>query len=153
MEQKKEAVKLYLIIGLPGSGKSTFAKAIWQCDNREDYQTTHHETDEYFVDPNTHEYVFDPDKLGEYHQMCREATKRDLQDGINVVVSNTMLTKWERKFYFDIARETGANVVICIMRENHGSVHNIPPETIEKMKAKWEEVSSDEFIGLNVDFR
>lgn len=150
---EKKSVKLYLVIGLPGSGKSTFAKAIAQLSCWGEVQTTHRETDEYFVDPHTQEYVFDPDKLGEYHQMCREATKRDLQDGLNVVVSNTMLTKWERKFYFDIARETGANVVICIMRENYGTVHNIPLETIEKMKAKWEEVSSDEFIGLNVNFR
>ena len=52
---------LYLLRGVPGSGKSTVAQNIGG---------THFETDKYFMVDG--EYKFDPTKLKQYHQMCQD---------------------------------------------------------------------------------
>ena len=149
---KKQAM-LILIIGIPGSGKSTLARETKDMNWANGQGARIRETDEYFVDPHTHEYNFDPSKLAEYHAECQKGTKRDLEMGYNVIVSNTNLTKWERKHYFDIARDTKSSVILIIMRKNHGNIHGIPKEKIEQMQDKFEEVSSDEFTGIdNVTF-
>lgn len=144
-------VKLVLIIGVPGTGKSTLAKKIVRTMTNRDQLFVHRETDEYFTDTFGN-YLFDPTKLGEYHALCQRMTESDLSNGVGVVVSNTNLTKWERSKYFDIARRTNATVIIFIMRKQYGNVHEITEEKIRQMEEKFEEVSSDEFVGLNVQF-
>lgn len=143
---------LCLIIGLPGSGKSTLGHQLKEFlelrkDRNNENLTVLRETDEYFVENGT--YKFNPSKLGEYHALCQKMTEGDLSDGVNVIVTNTNLTKWERAKYFDIARRTKCIVRIIIMRNNYGNVHGMPSEKIDQMKAKFQEVSSDEFEGIN----
>ena len=55
---------LFIVRGVPGSGKSTFAKHIWN-----EYAIC--EADKYFVDRETGEYKFDATKLKEAHEWCR----------------------------------------------------------------------------------
>ena len=143
---------LCLIIGLPGSGKSTLGNQLKDYLNlhrRNEKLTVLRETDEYFVDPHSKKYVFEPEKLGEYHALCRLLTEGDLKGGLNVILTNTNITKWERAKYFDIARRTKCIVRIIVMRNNYGNVHGVPQEKIEQMKAKFQEVSSDEFEGID----
>ena len=150
---RKRKTELLLVIGIPGSGKSTIAKKIKDAAERSmNGPINIRETDEYLVDPYTHEYHFDPSKLSEYHSECQKGVERDLEDGINVICSNTNLTKWERKPYFDIARRTNSYMSIIIMRNDYGNVHGVPREKLEQMKAKFQEVSSDEFEGIEVTF-
>ena len=54
-----EGKNLYLVRGVPGAGKSTFAKNLG---------CTHFETDEFFMVDG--EYKFDPSKLKEAHAWC-----------------------------------------------------------------------------------
>ena len=145
---------LCLIIGIPGSGKTTLGHQLKEfIDLRKargkENLTVLRETDEYFVDATTKEYKFDPSKLSEYHAECQKSTEYDLSNGVNVIVTNTNLTKWERAKYFDIARRTKSIVRIIIMRNNYGNVHGVPSEKIDQMKAKFQEVSSDEFEGID----
>lgn len=144
---------LCLIIGLPGSGKSTLGNQLkdylnLRKDRRNEKLTVLRETDEYFVDPYSKKYVFEPEKLGEYHALCRLLTEGDLKGGLNVILTNTNITKWERAKYFDIARRTKCIVRIIIMRNNYGNVHGVPQEKIDQMKERFQEVSSDEFEGI-----
>ena len=145
---------LCLIIGLPGSGKSTLGNQLkdylnLRKDRRNESLTVLRETDEYFVDPYSKKYVFEPEKLGEYHALCRLLTEGDLKEGLNVILTNTNITKWERSKYFDIARRTKCIVRIIIMRNNYGNVHGVPQEKINQMKERFQEVSSDEFEGID----
>ena len=144
--------KLVLVIGVPGTGKSTLAEVLRHRLTTDKHLCVHRETDEYFVNASTGEYEFDPSKLGEYHELCLRMTESDLASGVNVIVSNTNLTKWERAKYFNIARRHNVTVVVIIMRKQYGNIHNIPSEKIQQMEQKWEEVSSDEIIGLRVQF-
>ena len=57
-----------------------------------------------------------------------------------IVVCNTFSQEWEMKDYFDLASTYGYRVVSLIVENRHGSknVHNVPEETLEKMRNRFE---------------
>ena len=142
-----KSATMVLMVGIPGSGKSTFAKKI-QASNRFLNSVVIRETDEYFVDATTKKYNFDASKLAEYHALCQKMTEFDLGDGHDVIVANTNLSKWERKHYFDIARRCGCSVMVIIMQKQYGNIHAIPEDRIKLMQEKFEPISSDELDGI-----
>ena len=58
--------KLYIVRGIPGSGKSTFAKKLLQQGKVQQ----HLEADEFMTDKNG-DYKFDPTILQKCHQQCQ----------------------------------------------------------------------------------
>ena len=62
---------LYIVRGLPGSGKSTFAKSI-----AKPYQVF--EADQYFM--KNGKYKFDPTKLKEAHNDCKNRVTRRMRE-------------------------------------------------------------------------
>jgi hypothetical protein len=56
-----------------------------------------------------------------------------------IVVSNTFTQEWEMQSYFDMANEYGYKVFSIIVENRHGSqsVHNVPEETLIKMKNRF----------------
>jgi predicted kinase len=121
--------KLLLVRGLPGSGKSTYARLL------DGY--VHVEADMYMT--RNEMYYFDPSKLDYAHKMCRAETSHHLRLDRSVVVSNTFSQRWEMQPYIDMARELGAELEIITMTGNYGSIHNVPEATIEKMRRRWED--------------
>ena len=127
-------MKLYIIRGLPGSGKSTMAREIIS----KHPNTKHFEADMYFM--NAHgEYEFDPTLLKNAHQWCQLKTVDALKNGYDCIVSNTFTQKWEFQTYLDIAKEFDAEVEIITAKGNYKNIHGVPEEAIEKMKKRWEE--------------
>lgn len=124
--------RLVLIRGLPGSGKSTLAKK-WV--NEEGY--THFEADMYFVDANG-EYLFEPQLLHEAHKWCQQQTKLALKRNQNVVVSNTFVQRWEITPYAKLAKQLKVELEVIECRGDFGSIHDVPEETIIKMKRRWQ---------------
>lgn len=122
---------LYLVRGVPGAGKSTFARDI--C-----FDAVHIEADMYFLD-DTGKYCFDAALLHDAHKWCQKATEFALNSGVSVVVSNTSTTEKEVHTYAEIARRAGATFFSVIVENRHGSenVHNVPEETIAKMKNRF----------------
>ena len=127
-----DIMQLILVRGLPGSGKSTHARVI----ANEIFRCASIEADMYFT--KNGEYVFDAKKLGDAHKWCLDTTSEFLSDGISVVVSNTFTTKKELKPYFDIAKEFGIKPHVILCQGNYKSVHNVPEETLEKMRNRLE---------------
>jgi tRNA uridine 5-carbamoylmethylation protein Kti12 len=123
---------LYLVRGLPGSGKSSFVR------HQLHALTGHFEADMYFRQNLEREYRFDASKLGEAHAWCQEQTRKSLNMACDTWVSNTFTTKKELKPYFQIAKETDSVIVVMTMNGNFGSIHNVPEDTINKMKARFE---------------
>ena len=125
---------LYLIRGVPGSGKSSFAKDLIACG----MASLHFEADMYFYDEYGN-YNFDPTKLGMAHQGCQEVTKKALEVGLNVVVSNTSTTEKEVAVYQQIAEEIGAKFVSLVVENRHNgqNIHNVPEEKIQQMKNRF----------------
>jgi predicted kinase len=129
----KNKPTLYLIRGVPGSGKSTFA---WKL-LRGRLVDRIFEADEYFVQNGV--YQFDPTLLEQAHQQCKRNTWLALYEGMSVAVSNTSCTEWEVETYATIARETEANFVSLIAENRHEgkNIHGCPDAKVELMKRKF----------------
>lgn len=123
---------LYLVRGLPGSGKSTFAKAFAGRDK------AHIEADMYFEDQRGN-YKFDPDQLRAAHEWCQDRVKLYLSSGVSVVVSNTSTTEKEVSPYMAIAAHYNAQFVSMIIENRHGgvNVHGVPEDKLEQMKRRF----------------
>jgi predicted ABC-type ATPase len=125
---------LYLVRGIPGAGKSEFAKVLWFGLNE---GAAIYEADDFF---NTKEgYKFDPSKLHKAHAECQEHVKFVLENGNDVIVSNTSTTEKEVETYRKIAEEGNANFVSLIVENRHGcaNIHNVPEDNVQQMKLRF----------------
>lgn len=122
---------LTLIRGLPGSGKSTLAEAMADQAN-----TIHFEADMFFMVSG--KYAFDKTKLHQAHQWCFTKAGEYLYHAMNVVVSNTFTTQKECQPYIDLAKRMGVHLQIITVQGDYGSIHDVPDETIQKMKQRFQ---------------
>ena len=131
---------LFLVRGIPGSGKSTFANHIWN-----EYAVC--EADKFFHNKETGEYNFDASRLKEAHEGCRNEVETRMSDHqVNpqyypeIVVSNTFTQEWEMQSYIDLAKKYGYQVTTLIIENRHGNsnVHNVPAETLDRMRQRFE---------------
>ena len=127
---------LTLIRGLPGSGKSTYARQIAAP------ATQHLEADMYFVDYKD-DYIFDPSRLRAAHEWCLDNTTFYLTHHFDVIVSNTFTTMKELQPYLDVAQRLGVKLEIIEMRNQYGSIHGVPEEKMEIMRARWVTLPED----------
>jgi predicted kinase len=126
---------LYIVRGIPGSGKSTFAKTLGG---------KHFETDNFFMVDG--EYKFDVTKLKAAHEWCQNSVNTamilNITTDLNstIVVSNTFTQEWEMKPYFDMAETYGYRVFSLIVENRHGGVnqHGVPQDKLEIMKNRFE---------------
>ena len=134
----KNMKNLYIVRGLPGSGKSTFAKSIVKS-----YQVF--EADQYFM--KNGKYNFDPTKLKKAHQDCKRRVTRRMGKNLfnliffrNIVVSNTFTQEWEMEFYFDIAKLYGYKVHTIIVENRHEgvNVHGVPEDKLQVMEDRFQ---------------
>lgn len=140
--------RLILIRGLPGSGKSSLARTI--------LNSVRMEADNYWY--RNGEYNFDATKLHIAHKCCQEECERALAywsimssteaRDKKIVVSNTFTTKKELKPYFKIAKRFGIIPTVIVCQNNFGNIHNVPEETLIKMKNRWEDDISELFEGM-----
>ena len=127
--------ELFLLRGLPGSGKTTLANQLGG---------SLVEADRYFMVYG--DYKFDASKLKEAHAWCREQVQNWMEtngrgfDVPRIVVSNTFTQEWEMKPYYDLAKEHGYMVFSLIVENRHGgqNVHNVPEDKIEQMRKRFE---------------
>lgn len=121
---------LYLLRGLPGAGKSTFAKRL---------DGQHYESDMYFYDTDGN-YNFDASKLYNAHKWCENNVNHIMSFGKkDMIVSNTFTTEKELKPYLEMAKEHNYRVVSLVIENRHGnnSIHNVPDETMDKMQRRF----------------
>lgn len=133
-------MRLILVRGLPGSGKTTFAiriAAIW-C-----------EADHFFTKDGV--YSFDPTKLKEAHAQCLSQAQQALAAGHDVVVANTFTRIWEMQKYLDLARDRGATVTVYKTIGEYANVHGVPPEVVERMRSRWEDYPGELLAKENAD--
>jgi len=142
---------LYILRGISGSGKSTLAKQMLQDNNLDpenDYKSHIFSTDDYFVDPTTQKYNFDPTQLGKAHNWNQRRATEAMKKGVSpIIIDNTNTQKWEAKPYVVEAVNNGYQVVIqetttpwaknateLAKRNEHG----VPVEAIQRMLDRWE---------------
>ncbi len=136
---------LTLVRGLPGSGKSSYARHICLgSDIDGDFSTGICSADDFFTVKGV--YTFDGTKLAEAHANCQHRTRFGLMAGMNIVVANTFTCRWEMEPYIQIASDMGVRVVVVdcfdggmddatLARVN---IHDVPEKSISMMRARWE---------------
>ena len=131
--------KLYIVRGLPGSGKSTFAEALVGSD----FLVC--EADKYFIVDG--EYKFDATKLREAHEWCKNRVETYMNDSLvndqfyrEIAVSNTFTQEWEMEGYYKLAEQYGYMVFSVIVENRHGGVnqHGVPDVKLAQMKNRFE---------------
>lgn len=147
---------IWIMRGLPGSGKSTEARIICVRALANGVQEiVICSTDSFFINK-ADEYVFDASKLGAYHGANQYKVEQHMRMSTSViVVDNTNTTSKEMKPYLDLAHRYGYKVwyhimgaeelydndgvfseeyiAMCVKRNTHG----VPREAIERMARRF----------------
>jgi predicted kinase len=132
---------LYIVRGIPGSGKSTFAKRLVG----EDFLVC--EADKYFIDKETGEYNFDFTKIKDAHKFCQDTVETYMKDSLvndqfyrEIAVSNTFTQEWEMEPYFELAKTYGYKVFSIVVENRHEGTnqHGVPDEVLTKMRERFE---------------
>jgi cytidylate kinase len=118
--------ELVLIRGLPGSGKSTMAGVLASVGY------AHFEADMFFMVDGT--YRYDASRIREAHAWCQQMTRKMLERGQRVVVSNTFTRLSELAPYLSMT----LNVRVIEAQGRWANVHDVPPVTIRRMAERWE---------------
>jgi predicted kinase len=131
--------KLVFVRGIPGTGKSTFAKSLGI--------KHHYEADMYFM--NNGKYEFDFDRLFCAHGWCLKSVKTALSEGHDVVVSNTFTKFKEMKQYVSYAVEHGHPMEVHTLTKEYGSVHDVPDDVMIRMRERF---VPDDSIKMEIEF-
>lgn len=134
--EKETMPKLYIVRGLPGSGKSTFAKNIG---------CFHVETDMFFMKSGKYEY--DSTVIRKGHEWCSNMVTQAMIHGVDIVVSNTFTQLWEFKRYIELAVTFGYDVSVCRAVGNYDNTHSVPEDVLEKMKSRFEDYPDEQILN------
>ncbi len=118
--------ELVLIRGLPGSGKSTMAKALAAAG----YE--HFEADMFFERSGAYQY--EPSGIQDANRSCQMQALACLRMGRRVVVANTFTRVREMEPYLHMA----SNVPVLEGKGQWQNVHGVPAERIAQMAERWE---------------
>ena len=123
---------LTVVRGLSGSGKSTYAKS---------FGDFHVEADMFFMREGRYQWT--ADRLKHAHEWCFNTVATAMDAGMDVVVSNTFVRRWEFSRYLDYAKELNYDVKVIVCRNNYGNVHDVPAEALERMTKNWEDYEGE----------
>ena len=139
---------LYIIRGLPGSGKSSIARElvneIWNSEIGS-FVKDFYSADDYFTDYHGN-YDFRPEELPQAHVQCQQNVERAMQRDMvtKVAVANTFTQAWEAEPYFKLAAEHGFSPFVIECQSQYGNIHDVPQESINAMADRWD--SREDFM-------
>ncbi|KAI5930361.1 NEDD4-binding protein 2-like 1 [Manis javanica] len=134
---------LYLLRGLPGSGKTTLARQL-----KHDFpRALIFSTDDFFFREDG-AYEFDPDFLEEAHEWNQKRARKAMRNGISpIIIDNTNLHAWEMKPYAVMALENNYEVIFRepdtrwkfnVQELARRNIHGVSREKIHRMKEQYE---------------
>lgn len=133
---------LYIVRGLPGSGKTTLAHKL-------DAEVAVHSADDYFTDEDGN-YNFNPSELYEAHSTCLDNVLFDMESEVpTIAVANTFSQAWEAEPYFRIAKQNNYSTFVIECQNDFGNVHGVPEESIAAMKERWESIRTLDSVKKN----
>lgn len=124
---------LYLIRGIPGSGKTTFARKLL---NANIVQAIHC-ADDYMLNAGG-AYEFNPAMLTHCHEQCFQATSRALSQHKSVAVHNTFIKQWELERYHKLAASFDVSIVESVCQGRWPNTHGVPEEKVKSMCDSFE---------------
>jgi predicted kinase len=121
---------LFIIRGLPGSGKSTLGEQLApdNCFSPDDYFTKEDGT-----------YAFDADQLPK----AIEYTQFRVEDAMSrnepvVAAAATFTKRWHTREYRDLADKYGYSVFQLECQNDYGSTHPVPANVMLRMATRWD---------------
>ena len=125
---------LYLVRGLPGSGKTTLAHKL---------ADQVFSADDYFYEKGKGVYHFASEELPMAHSECRRKTASAMATGsTDIAVANTFSQAWEAADYFELAKVYGYRVSVVECQSQFGNIHGVPESSMERMRDRWESLNS-----------
>lgn len=126
---------LYIVRGLPGAGKSTYAKSLG---------CLVYEADQYFMKGG--KYVWDPRRIKNAHIWCKRNVGQMLSRELDVCVANTFVKTEHIQEYIDLANKFRSEYCVIKIVGDHKNVHNVPDEVVARMKSEWEDWKGERII-------
>lgn len=126
-------MNLYLIRGLPGSGKSTFAETL-----ADGLHAQHFEHDAYLYTDG--KYLWTESRMAYAYRACLRDTRKAMEAGLTTVVSNVFPTRKSLKRYEKLAEEFGYRVTYIVVENRRGGVniHDVPQEALDGMRSSFQ---------------
>lgn len=121
--------KLTILRGLPGSGKTLYAKKNYDCLILEN--------DMFLIHGG--KYDWSPARVKTAIRMCIDFASKALAAGADVVIANTFT---KRKFvaaYEKLAKAYGADFEVIRMEHDYGNVHSVPAGVLKSMHEGFED--------------
>jgi predicted kinase len=132
---------LYIVRGISGSGKTTFAKELAEREH-----CFYFEADMYFerVDG---AYTFNPAKLPQAHEWCLAEVCAEIRSGRSVIVSNTFTREWEMQEYIRCALLHDYTVRVITCTGQYQNVHGLTEREVARQVARFQ--SNEEIKAAN----
>nr|WP_233707320.1 DUF1887 family CARF protein [Helicobacter cetorum] len=131
---------------IPGGGKTSLTKKIEELAKSLGHSISIHSTDEYFIqtdEKGIRHYVFELEKLNDYHRQNLEAFRQSLKDNTDIVVcDNTNLESWQSKPYTDAARSFGYKILLVDFKPRELQEH-LKAQKITKERPDAHQVPED----------
>ena len=147
---RKMSKTLYIIRGLPGSGKSTLGEKLASTTRMynpltKEWSKSHsYAADDWFTNKQG-EYIFKPEELQEAHEDCQARVMGAMMDGVNnISVCNTFTQFWEAEPYVKLCEQYGYTPMVLECQSQFGNIHDCPQEKINEMADRWD--SREDFM-------
>jgi len=133
---------LYLIRGLPGSGKTTLAMAMVEAGMGCAYAA-----DDFFTDDDG-VYRYIPSSISAAHNWCQRQVMEDMLDGEGVIiVHNTFSRLWEMEWYVNEAAMQEYNVCLITVEGDYPGgkwtgKEGLRQQLRTRMSERWETYSN-----------
>ena len=118
---------LYIIRGLPGTGKSVLAQWLG---------VVYFEPNMYFQ--KSGKYVYDRSKLSDAVKWCNRCIHANLKMGLDVAVTGTFTKTKNIVSYIKFCKEYGIRYMVINCTKFYRDIHEVPKDVMERMKAENE---------------
>lgn len=123
---------LYIIRGLPGTGKSTLAQWLG---------VTYFEPNMYFMKGG--KYVYDRNKLSDAVKWCNGNVRYNLKMGLDVAVTGTMTKAKNVLSHVNFCEANNINYMVINCIKFYENIHEVPNDVMKRMKDEMEPVEGE----------
>ena len=124
---------LFIMQGVPGSGKTTLARKL-----AKQYNAVICSTDDFHFQAGDGVYRFEPENIGYYHAYNQFEVEYWLKAGRSVIVDNCNILGVHALPYIELARRYSQPLRVCRCDGAYVSVHGVPAEVIDRMRKQME---------------